>query len=242
MAERRDDQPFLERWSRRKQTRPEAEDGRIAAKPADETSSPARDAAAPVKSPDAESQAAREAEIVARLPDIDSLNESSDFTVFLQQGVPEALRRQALKKLWRVNPIFAHLDGLNEYDEDFTAARTGVAGLKTAYKVGKGYLSDDEPAVSSDEQPGPSPAESVPSEEIAAAEERVDEGAPGDAEEPPEAASAAGEPERTPAAAESSARPDPRRDREAAAAQNAADPLRRRGGSAAERRWGRRDT
>ncbi len=241
MAERRDDEAFLERWSRRKQARPEAEDGGAGAKSREGKSPATADAAAPAKTPEAEA-AAREAEIVARLPDIDSLDESSDFTVFLQRGVPAALRRQALRKLWRVNPIFAHLDGLNEYDEDFTAVGLGVEGLKTAYKVGRGYLSDDEPAESSGERPGASHAESSSSAEVGAAEESKNEDPPADAQVPPEAAPAGAEPEQIPAAVDPSTAPEPHRHAEAAAAPKAGDPVHRPGGRAAERRWGRRDT
>jgi hypothetical protein len=58
--------------------------------------------------------------------------------------VPETLRRKALRKLWRLNPVFANLDGLNDYDEDFTDAATAVQAVKTIYKVGRGMVSDDE--------------------------------------------------------------------------------------------------
>lgn len=50
------------------------------------------------------------------LPDIESLTFDSDFTVFLRQGVPEAIKRRALRKLWSSNPVLANLDGLNDYD------------------------------------------------------------------------------------------------------------------------------
>lgn len=54
--------------------------------------------------------------------DIEKLEYESDFTVFMQDKVPEAVRRMALRKLWRSNPILANIDGLNDYDEDFTDA------------------------------------------------------------------------------------------------------------------------
>ena len=50
---------------------------------------------------------------------IDGLRINSDFTVFLGEGVPIRLHRQAMRKLWRLNPLFGRRDGLNEYDEDF---------------------------------------------------------------------------------------------------------------------------
>ena len=121
-----DDDRFLERWSRRKRAK---EDG----EPAESPGPP------PVE---LEEETDGDPEVVARLPDIESLDESSDFTAFMAEGVPEALRRRALRKLWRLNPIFANLDGLNDYDEDYTDAATVIAGLKTAYKVGRGMLDD----------------------------------------------------------------------------------------------------
>ena len=133
------DDPFLTRWSRRKRTA--KDDAESPAAPPAEDAVP-EDAAHP-----------DEAEIVAQLPDIDSLEESSDFTVFLKEGVPEALRRKALRKLWRLNPVFANLDGLNDYDEDYTLATSALTAVKTIYKVGKGMISDE------DEEPKPSAPE-----------------------------------------------------------------------------------
>ncbi len=50
---------------------------------------------------------------------IDGLRITSDFTVFLGEGVPERLHRRAMRKLWRLDPLFGRRDGPNEYDEDF---------------------------------------------------------------------------------------------------------------------------
>ena len=65
--------------------------------------------------------------------DIDGLTKDSDFTVFMHEKVPEMIRRRALRKLWLSDPIFANLDGMNDYDEDFTDSATVVEGLKAAY-------------------------------------------------------------------------------------------------------------
>lgn len=54
------------------------------------------------------------------LPDIETLKEESDFSAFLKEGVPDKLRRLALRKLWASTPLFGLRDGLNDYDEDFT--------------------------------------------------------------------------------------------------------------------------
>jgi len=67
--------------------------------------------------------------LIASLPDIETLTDQSDFSGFLKKGVPEELKKMALRKLWRSNPIFANLDGLNDYDEDFTKIVPLAAGV-----------------------------------------------------------------------------------------------------------------
>ena len=88
------------------------------------------------------------------LPDIASLNAESDFSVFLRDGVSEDIRRKALRVLWRSDPVLANLDGLNDYDEDFSVAHTIAEAVKTAYTVGKGYLSEEEGPRENEEGPG----------------------------------------------------------------------------------------
>jgi hypothetical protein len=85
------------------------------------------------------------------LPDIASLGKDSDFSAFLRQGVPEEMRRQALRVLWRSDPVLANLDGLNDYDDDFTVVRTVADAVRTAYTVGKGYLEDEDEAEATDQ-------------------------------------------------------------------------------------------
>ena len=72
------------------------------------------------------------------LPDPVTLKQGDDFSGFMGAGVPEHLRRVALRTLWRSNPVFGHLDGLNEYDDDYRAAMLLSEPVKTAYQVGKG--------------------------------------------------------------------------------------------------------
>lgn len=130
------DDSFVSRWSQRKRAR--------------QSGALERDKVQVVpEAPDGGEAAPRETEasdeLVASLPDIDTLTEESDFTVFLQEGVPDALRRKALRRLWRLNPVFANLDGLNDYDEDFTLATSALQGaVKTIYQVGKGMVDPDE--------------------------------------------------------------------------------------------------
>ena len=154
MAERDDD--FLSRWSRRKaearrglRKKPAAGAPEAAEAEARETAA-LTDASAPSPEPHAEPlpEDAGEADRAAEFEDFDfdALDYESDYTQFMGKGVPEAVRRRALRKLWHSNPILANLDGLNDYDEDFTDAALAVDVLQSAYKVGRGYLTDEDVA------------------------------------------------------------------------------------------------
>ncbi|MEO9901964.1 DUF3306 domain-containing protein [Nisaea sp.] len=150
MTDTRDesDRGFLARWSHRKDS------ARIA-----ETATPRekRGGAAPTlpdEAPDDQLPALitgderplteEEQELVDGLPDIETLEAESDFTPFMQSKVPEFLRRRALRALWRLNPVLANVDGLVDYGEDFTDAATVIEGMQTAYRVGKGFMTDEE--------------------------------------------------------------------------------------------------
>lgn len=60
---------------------------------------------------------------------------------FLSHTLPQRLKTRALRRLWRLNPTLANLDGLVEYGEDYTDSATVIENLQTAYQVGKGMLS-----------------------------------------------------------------------------------------------------
>ncbi|MEP0510758.1 MAG: DUF3306 domain-containing protein [Aurantimonas coralicida] len=125
---------FLSRWSRRK--------GEVEAAEAAE----AADAQTPdVVDPGAVAREAEELEqnrLAAEAVDIDSMKAGDDFGLFMKRGVPELLRRKALRKLWRSNPVFANLDGLNDYDEDFrNPAHNRYTSL---WQLGRGFLSTEE--------------------------------------------------------------------------------------------------
>ena len=55
----------------------------------------------------------------ADMPPIESLDENSDFSGFMSEGVSDELRNLALRKLFKA-PVFNIRDGLDEYDEDYT--------------------------------------------------------------------------------------------------------------------------
>jgi hypothetical protein len=118
-------------WSRRKARVAEAERAEQAAQ---------------VELTEADQQARLEAmpddEVLAqlKLPDPDTLGMGDDFSVFMARQVPERLRRRALRRLWGSNPVLACVDGLNDYDDDYTIAAVTGSAMKTAYKVGRGIV------------------------------------------------------------------------------------------------------
>ncbi len=125
------DERFTGRWSRLKQ----------------EARAPAPDDAPQTANlPAAEGDAppAEETPTIAAedLPDIDSLDKDSDYTPFMQVGVPEELKKLALRALWRSDPVLANLDGLNDYDEDFKAALDAGAEIMRKIREAEKKLSE----------------------------------------------------------------------------------------------------
>ncbi len=133
MAEEDD---FLSRWSRRKRAvTKEKSDPRL------DPESQA-DAEVPEQVQNSEAPEEDEATLLERLnlPVPETLTEGDDFSAFMKAGVPEFLRKRALRVLWRSNPVLANLDGLNDYDEDFTAPELTQKVLATGYQVGRGFV------------------------------------------------------------------------------------------------------
>lgn len=104
---------FISRWSRRKH------EANSVQRDATEltTTAPAEDAPTPLPT-DADMQP------------IESLTEDSDYTGFLSPKVSEALRKQALHKLFH-SPSFNICDGLDDYDGDYTSFEK-LGGIITA--------------------------------------------------------------------------------------------------------------
>jgi hypothetical protein len=80
------------------------------------------------------------------LPAIETLTYESDFAPFLKPGVPKALRQQALRQLWRSNPVLANLDGLNDYDEDYSLVGKLSEAVSSLFRVGRGMVTNEEAA------------------------------------------------------------------------------------------------
>jgi len=75
----------------------------------------------------------------AGLPLPEDVTDGEMVQKFLKSQLPKRLKNRALRTLWRSNPVLACLDGLNDYDTDFTFV-TPAADFKTTYQVGKGLL------------------------------------------------------------------------------------------------------
>ena len=156
------DEPFLSRWSRLKR---EAATG-AGRQDADPTGRAEVGSGPPARTPPARTKGTDSLPQQAGNPpgdeagkagkaggdieniDLDKLDATSDYRPFMRADVPDAVRSKALSKLWLSDPVLSGPEQLSDYMEDFTdAARAVPRGLlKTAYKVGQGFLSDEEVA------------------------------------------------------------------------------------------------
>jgi hypothetical protein len=141
----------LQRWSRKKiETKKEPE---ISPPSSLEPAAPE-----PELSPEEQDLAINEAlpehEVLEKysLPNPDAIELGTDITGFMRKEIPEFLRRRALRSLWKSNPVLAVLDGLNDYDEDFTNAASASSVVKTLYKVGQGFDRTPTPDVQVEER------------------------------------------------------------------------------------------
>ena len=100
---------LLRRWSRRKQEAMQSDQAVDQAEPKDQETSldPAASTDTVPTLTDAD------------MPPIESLDENSDYSGFMSEGVSDELRNLALRKLFKA-PAFNIRDGLDEYDEDYT--------------------------------------------------------------------------------------------------------------------------
>jgi len=121
------DEPFLSRWSRRK----------LDAK-AEPAPQPPEEAKVPEPAPPPE------------LPPVDTLTKESDFSVFLQAGVPQELKQAALQKLWEADPSLMAPEVMDLHMGDYTSPAGEV--VKTAWRIGKGVLDAAELAAEAEEK------------------------------------------------------------------------------------------
>jgi len=131
------------------------------------------------------------------LPPVESLTIDSDFSAFLQPKVDEALRRQALKQLFR-DPRFNVMDGLDTYVGDYTQPDPIAPEIVREMVQGR-YIFDPPPTrVNAQGVVEDVPAEELAAEKLAAAKAP---GTPADADAPPDA-------ETSPAAADVPSAPE----------------------------------
>ncbi len=171
---------FLSRWSRRKTARERGEAQNARAEPAAAAPADAPERGAPAGGPLDERS---EEEILAELglPVPEDLQPGDGVAGFMRAGVPEALKRRALRRLWKINPALGAVDGLVEYGEDYTDAALAVKTLQSVYEAkggyGKLFASHDANADSADEDAPEAPAEEE-AETAPAGDEAEDAAAP----------------------------------------------------------------
>jgi len=146
MSDKSNDKPesLIDRLNRRR-ARVAAESRGEVLPPIGEPEDPNQEQAAGTAeaSPESDAEdALSEAELLEKydLPDPETIEDEAGLDRFFQGDMPERLRRMALRRVWRLNPLFRFADEMVEYGEDYTDAATVVDGLQTAYQVGKGYL------------------------------------------------------------------------------------------------------
>jgi hypothetical protein len=105
------EEEFLARWSRRKREARAGDDAVAPARPTEPLSP-----AAPLRT--AEDPANAEVDL-SSLPSIDSITAATDVTAFLRQGIPQDLRRAALRRAWASDPTIRDFVGLAENAWDF---------------------------------------------------------------------------------------------------------------------------
>ncbi len=108
MSNDQDNEPFLSRWSRQKQQQAKQPDAKppVAAKP---------------EEPEPEID-------LSKLTKVEDLTAESDITQFLQKGVPEALQKLALRKMWSLDPQIRDFVEVAENQWDFNMPG-GIHGL-----------------------------------------------------------------------------------------------------------------
>lgn len=114
----KEDEGFLNRWSRRKQE---------AAKDTAETVAQKSEDVTPAGEQAAIPEPAEEEFDVSKLPPIESITAGTDIRAFLSKGVPAALTQAALRRAWSADPAIRDYIGLSEYSWDFNSP--GIDGF-----------------------------------------------------------------------------------------------------------------
>jgi hypothetical protein len=165
IADTGEQESFLARWSERKT---EARKGIELPEPEEheETGQEDEAAAAP-----ADRSAEPVAEAPPELPPLESLDEDSDYSAFLDSRVDTDTQREALRKLFR-SPKFNVTDGLDDYDLDYTNPEP-LGNIVTAEMRHRIQLELERLAELDDESEGP--VESVAAVDTDAQDEPAEE-------------------------------------------------------------------
>jgi len=118
---------FLTRWSRRKRQQAAGEKRTDALPPNDVQ--PAKDAGIDqaVERPAALVETTENFD-PSSLPSIESIDAQTDISDFLRPGVPEEMRKAAMRRAWSVDPAIRNFKGLQENDWDFNDPN-GIPGF-----------------------------------------------------------------------------------------------------------------
>ena len=116
-----DQENFLSRWSRRKRdtANENAQPDKPAATCPDKPAEPGPDATPAVAGTTPAAASTPEIDLT-KLPSLDSIGANTDIRVFLQPGVPSALKHAALRRAWSADPAIRDYIGPAEYAWDFT--------------------------------------------------------------------------------------------------------------------------
>jgi hypothetical protein len=145
------DEHFLKRWSRRKIDAKESDvaKGENADAAQHDVSRRGNDGGQADRGGAADAEATRQL-TEADFADVDfaALDMQSDYSRFLASNVPDTVKYKALRQLWSTSEIFTQVDPFQDYAGDFTDAACAVppGTLKTSYRIGRGFLSDEEVA------------------------------------------------------------------------------------------------
>lgn len=141
MADKPEANSFLERWSQRKaKSRQDELDNSV-----DEDVSALAETEADAgeeTEETSEEQALSDSELCERyeLPHPEECTDPEELDGFFSRPLPDRLKQLAMRRMWRINPLFKFADEMVEYGENYTDAATVIPDMQTAYKVGKGYL------------------------------------------------------------------------------------------------------
>jgi hypothetical protein len=164
-----DQENFLSRWSRRKRdtANENAQPDKPAATGPDKPAEPSPDATPAVAGTTPAAASAPEIDLT-KLPSLDSIGANTDIRVFLQPGVPSALKHAALRRAWSADPAIRDYIGPAEYAWDFTdpKAMPGFGDLgpdvdvkKLVAEVFRGMAPEGE---SPADTPAPAPSSAQP--------------------------------------------------------------------------------